>query len=72
MEFQSGATNSIAKCHPISYRQMSALVYDEWQDWNQKTGVAPDVEVEKSFKDRLHNVHPQLDAAIRIILEELK
>lgn len=38
----------------------------------EKTGVAPDVEIKKDFKDRLEDNHPQLDKAIELILEEIK
>ncbi len=37
----------------------------------EKTGVSPDIRVEKNFKDRLDGNHPQLDRAIEHILSQL-
>ena len=37
----------------------------------EKEGVAPDIVVQKNFKDRLDDNHPQLDRAIDLILEKL-
>lgn len=37
----------------------------------EKDGVAPDIEVQKNFVDRLKNRHPQLDRAISEIMKQL-
>lgn len=38
----------------------------------EKTGVTPDIHVANSFTDRLEGKDPQLDAAIKLLLEQLK
>lgn len=38
----------------------------------EKTGVAPDIFIQNTFKDRLEGNDPQLDKAIELILEQLK
>lgn len=38
----------------------------------EKEGVSPDIQVDKNFKDRLDNNHPQLDKAIEVIKDMWK
>jgi len=38
----------------------------------ERTGVKPDIEIRTTFKDRQENQDPQLDGAIKLILDELK
>jgi tricorn protease len=55
-----------------SYRLPAWGVYSFDGDNLEKTGVAPDIEVPKTFDDRLNDRDPQLDYAIRMILQELE
>jgi tricorn protease len=54
------------------YRLPSWGCYTLDGDDLEKTGVSPDIRVEKNFKDRIENNHPQLDKAIEVILDKLK
>jgi C-terminal processing protease CtpA/Prc len=38
----------------------------------EQTGVAPDIEVHNTFKDRVNGNDPQLEKAIQEILNKLK
>jgi C-terminal processing protease CtpA/Prc len=37
----------------------------------ENTGVAPDIYVKNTFKDRLEGKDPQLDAAVKEVLREM-
>lgn len=54
------------------YRLPSWGCYTLDGDNLEKTGVKPDIRVEKDFKNRITGDHPQLDRAIDFILEKLK
>ncbi|MCC5912763.1 MAG: PD40 domain-containing protein [Balneolaceae bacterium] len=54
-----------------SYRLPSWGVYTFEGDNLEFTGVAPDIEIPKTFDDRVRDRDPQLERAIRYILEKL-
>lgn len=54
------------------YRLPSWGVYTLDGDNLEKTGVAPDIEIPKTFEDKLNGRDPQLDYAIQHILRELE
>lgn len=53
------------------YRLPSWGVYTFEGENLEFTGVAPDIEIPKTFGDRMNGNDPQLDAAIQLILEQL-
>jgi tricorn protease len=53
------------------YRLPSWGVYTFEGDNLEFTGVAPDIEIPKTFDDRVNGRDPQLERAIRYILEKL-
>ena len=55
-----------------SYRLPSWGCYTLEGENLEKTGVEPDITVDNSMPDRLHGRDPQLDRAIRIVLERAK
>lgn len=55
-----------------SYRLPSWGVYSLTGENLEKTGVSPDIVVEKTFKDRLDGRDPQLERAVQHILQQLK
>ncbi len=54
------------------YRLPSWGVYELSGENLERTGVTPDIEINNSFTDRLNDNDPQLDRAIRYILEQLE
>jgi C-terminal processing protease CtpA/Prc/Tol biopolymer transport system component len=54
-----------------SYRLPTWGVYSFDGDNLEFTGVAPDIEIPKTFDDRMNDRDPQLDRAIQYILEQL-
>jgi tricorn protease len=53
------------------YRLPSWGCYTLNGDNLEKTGVKPDIRVDKKFNDRLEGLHPQLDKAIEVIMGKL-
>jgi tricorn protease len=53
------------------YRLPSWGCYTLAGDNLEKTGVKPDIRVDKKFDDRLKGAHPQLDKAIEVIMSNL-
>ena len=53
------------------YRLPAWGLYTLSGDNLEKTGVAPDVEIYNTFKDRLMGNDPQLEKAIELALEQL-
>jgi tricorn protease len=54
------------------YRLPSWGVYTLDGNDLEKTGVAPDISVDNTFKDRLENNDPQLERAIDFLMEKMK
>jgi tricorn protease len=53
------------------YRLPSWGCYTLDGDNLEKTGVSPDIRIEKKFTDRMEGNYPQLDKAVEVILKEL-